>query len=69
MRYALESFEYLLQEEPGPGQYDPQQSEKPAPSKRPPFGVSAERIDRHARKFFLGSTVGIHIVIFPIDSW
>jgi len=47
-------------DEPGPGSYKPQVLSKPQPSKRPPFGLSAERNDKKATKFFLGSssTVG-----------
>jgi len=48
----------LLQSDPGPGSYSPQDLTKPEASLRPPFGSTAERFDRHARRFFLGSTVG-----------
>lgn len=42
--------------DPGPGSYSPQGLTKPEASLRPPFGSSANRFDRHARRFFLGST-------------
>ena len=48
---------FASQDEPGPGQYDAKELGKPEPSKRPPYGSSAERMNRHARRFFLGSSV------------
>ena len=48
----------LPQSDPGPGSYSPQGLTKPEASLRPPFGSTAERFDRQARRFFLGSTVG-----------
>lgn len=42
--------------DPGPGSYVPQGLTKPEASVRHPFGSTADRFDRHARRFFLGST-------------
>eukprot|EP00794_Sanderia_malayensis_P007718 gene7718-8557_t len=56
-------------DEPAPGNYDPQKLSKPDSSKRPPFGISAERIDRHARKFFLGSTNPVGPGRYNICHW
>lgn len=44
-------------DEPGPGHYNPQELSKPLASIRPPFGSSAERNDKKATTFFLGSNV------------
>jgi len=41
--------------DPGPGHYDGKEVGKPEPARRPGFGSSAERMDKHARRFFLGS--------------
>ena len=61
MLFELKSVVYLplfhIQDEPGPGQYEVKVPTKPRASKRPPFGLSAERSDRHSRRFFLGAVV------------
>jgi len=46
-------------DEPGPGSYEPQGLSKPEAFKRPPFGSSAERTDKKATQFFLGSTSSV----------
>lgn len=56
-------------DEPGPGQYDPHRPEKPEAVKRPPFGLSAERIDRRARKFFMGNTNPVGAGRYNISFW
>ena len=50
-------FLLFAKNDPGPGNYTPQRLTKPEASVRHPFGSTAERFDRHARRFFLGSTV------------
>lgn len=61
MCITFEFFSYKT--DPGPGNYSPQELTKPEATVRPPFGSTAERFDRHARRFFLGSTVRLYTLI------
>lgn len=55
--------------DPGPGNYSPQQLTKPEATVRPPFGSTAERFDRHARRFFLGSTNPVGPGRYDVDRY
>ncbi|KAJ7386534.1 hypothetical protein OS493_008670 [Desmophyllum pertusum] len=55
--------------DPGPGNYSPQELTKPQASVRPPFGSTAERFDRHARRFFLGSTNPVGPGRYDVDRY
>ncbi|KAK3732613.1 hypothetical protein QZH41_016085, partial [Actinostola sp. cb2023] len=59
-REPVSSGCFILAREPGPGAYSVQELSTPEPEKRPPFGSSAERMDKHARRFFLGNYVSIY---------
>lgn len=58
-------------DEPGPGTYVLHEQSKPEPAKRPPFGSSAERNDKAATKFFLGSfsSIGVGPGRYNIRNW
>jgi len=56
-------------DEPGPGHYDLQEQSKPEPSRRPPFGSSAERNDKKATQFFLGSNNPVGPGRYNIRNW
>jgi len=56
-------------DEPGPGHYDLQGQSKPEPSQRPPFGSSAERNDKKATQFFLGSNNPVGPGRYNIRDW
>lgn len=58
LKFICKKYFCQPQSDPGPGSYSPQGLTRPEASLRPPFGSSADRFDRHARRFFLGSTVG-----------
>ncbi|XP_032230603.2 lymphocyte expansion molecule isoform X2 [Nematostella vectensis] len=55
--------------EPGPGSYSAKDLGKPEAAKRPPFGSSAGRMDRHARRFFLGSTNPVGPGRYSVDRY
>jgi len=55
--------------DPGPGSYAPQGLTKPEASVRHPFGSTAERFDRHARRFFLGSTNPVGPGRYDVDRY
>ncbi|RMX49946.1 hypothetical protein pdam_00023067 [Pocillopora damicornis] len=55
--------------DPGPGNYSPQELTKPEATVRPPFGSTAERFDRHARRFFLGSTNPVGPGRYDVDRY
>ncbi|XP_065069695.1 ciliary microtubule-associated protein 2-like [Rhopilema esculentum] len=56
-------------EEPGPGNYDVKNTTKPEAKQRPAFGNSADRMDRHARKFFLGNVNAVGAGRYNITHW
>ena len=56
-------------DEPGPGHYDIQKLGKPEPAQRPPFGSSAERNDKKATQFFLGSNNAVGPGRYNILDW
>ncbi|XP_029204383.2 lymphocyte expansion molecule-like isoform X1 [Acropora millepora] len=55
--------------DPGPGSYAPQGLTKPEASVRHPFGSTADRFDRHARRFFLGSTNPVGPGRYDVDRY
>lgn len=56
-------------DEPGPGSYDPVNLSKPEPLRRPPFGSTAERNDKKATQFFLGSNNSVGPGRYNISQW
>lgn len=55
--------------DPGPGNYSPQELTKPEATVRPPFGSTADRFDRHARRFFLGSINPVGPGRYDVDRY
>jgi len=56
-------------DEPGPGHYDLQDLSRPEAARRPPFGSSAERNDKKATTFFLGSNNPVGPGRYNISNW